>query len=241
MALEAVTFDLWNTLLFEEPGALFEDRVRVWREILGSAGIAVDTAPLRRAHEAALAAYQHAWRAGRQFRSPEATEAALADLGLEVDDGVLPALVESFHRAGELTELHLTPGIERCLSALTDAGLELAVVCDIGLTPSSALRTQLDGLGLLGYFGHLAFSDEVGVYKPDAAIFHAALEGVGGVAPANAAHVGDRRRTDVGGAAALGMTTVRYVGVFDDADDGPEAGAVVRHHDDLPKALGVSG
>jgi FMN phosphatase YigB (HAD superfamily) len=241
MALEAVTFDLWNTLLFEEPGALFGDRVRVWHEILAGAGVAVDAGRLRRAHEAALADYQEAWRAGRQFRSPEATAAVLADLALEVDEELRPALVDSFHRAGELTTLHPTPGIQGCLRALAAAGLELAVVCDIGLTPSSALRTQLDGLGLLGHFGHLAFSDEVGVYKPDPAIFHAALQGVGGVAPEHAAHVGDRRRTDVGGAAALGMMTVRYVGVFDDDDEGPEADTVLSDHGDLPKALGLAG
>ena len=241
MALRAVTFDLWNTLMYEEPGALFTDRVLVWGEILRDAGVAVDAGRLQKAHEEALVAYQQAWRDGRQFRSPEATTAVLASLGLEVDDGLRPLLIDSFHRAGESTVLHPTPGVEGCLTALVGAGLPLAVVCDIGLTPSSALRTQLDRLGLLQYFAHLAFSDEVGVYKPEAQIFHAALWGMGGVAPGEAAHVGDRRRTDVGGADALGMTTVRYVGVYDDDEAGPEADVVVSDLGELPKALGLAG
>ena len=66
---------------------------------------------------------------------------------------------------------------------------------------------------LLGYFDHWSFSDEVGWYKPAPEIFRHALDGLGGVAPERAAHVGDLRRTDVAGARAMGMTAVRYRGV----------------------------
>ncbi|MBW3616050.1 MAG: HAD hydrolase-like protein [Actinobacteria bacterium] len=55
--------------------------------------------------------------------------------------------------------------------------------------------------------------------------------------PGAAAHVGDNRRTDVAGANAMGMTSVRYRGVFDDTSEWPEADIVVAHHDDLLQAL----
>lgn len=61
-----------------------------------------------------------------------------------------------------------------------------------------ALRERLDAL---------AISHDVGVRKPRAELFAAALDALG-VAPAEAVHVGDDLRADVAGAAALGLRTV---------------------------------
>ena len=53
-------------------------------------------------------------------------------------------------------------------------------------------------------------------YKPAPEIFEHALAGLGGVDPAEAAHVGDLRRTDIAGARAMGILALRYRGVNDD-------------------------
>jgi putative hydrolase of the HAD superfamily len=97
----------------------------------------------------------------------------------------------------------------------------------------------LEKHGLLDWFDHWSFSDEVGVYKPDRRIFDHALAGLGGIDPAEAAHIGDLRRTDIAGAKALGITAVRYTGVYDDphVDGLPEADLVVADHAELPAAL----
>ena len=95
---------------------------------------------------------------------------------------------------------------------------------------------------MLELFDHWSFSDEVGAYKPDPAIFEHALAGLGGVAPSSAAHVGDLRRTDVAGARAMGMTAVRYTGAFDDdSQPDPEGHHVVGAHAELPGVLGIVG
>ena len=78
------------------------------------------------------------------------------------------------------------------------------------MTPSTSLRRQLERHGLLDYFDHWSFSDEVGWYKPAPQIFEHALAGLGVTEPARAAHVGDLRRTDVAGARAHGLLSVRY-------------------------------
>jgi FMN phosphatase YigB (HAD superfamily) len=123
---------------------------------------------------------------------------------------------------------------------LSDAGLRLGIICDVGMTPSTSLRDILEHHGLLSLFDHWSFSDEVGHYKPSPAIFAHALDGLGGVDPSRAAHVGDLRRTDIAGALAFGMTAVRYTGAFDDVEgEGPEAPFVVASHDDLPGVLGI--
>jgi len=101
------------------------------------------------------------------------------------------------------------------------------------------LREHLIRRGLLPLFDHWSFSDEVGAYKPSPVIFEHALEGLGGPEPERVAHVGDLRRTDVAGALGMGMTAVRYTGVFDDdSADLPEGHHVVADHADLPAVLG---
>ena len=236
--IEAVTFDFWNTLVWEAPGQLVEGRLRAWAGLLEEAGIPTEAGRLATAHEAAFSEYQAAWKANRQYVVADATARMLAVLELDVEDDLRAALVRSFGEAGAATDLHLADGVGDCLRALRADGVDLGIVCDIGLTPSPTLLGLLDRRGLLELFGGWAFSDEVGVYKPEPEIFLVALEQLG-AGPEGAAHVGDRFRTDVAGARNLGMVSVRYTGVYDDPDRHlPEADIVVGQLADLPAALG---
>src|SRR5436309_9875620 len=239
--LQAVTFDYWNTLVYEDRGHLRGRRLQAWAGILEEAGFPVERERLDAVFDASWEKYLEAWTANQQYRAVQAAEDILEALGFDVPGDVRDALMDAFGRAGDKAELHLTDGVERCLRVLKTAGLRLGIVCDVGMTPSSTLKAHLERHGVLVLFDAWAFSDEVGVYKPAPEIFEHALAGVGGVAPERAAHVGDLRRTDVAGARAMGMTSVRYVGVFDDeTQPEPEADHVVGHHDELPKALGIS-
>ncbi|MGO4536535.1 HAD family hydrolase [Leifsonia sp. 2MCAF36] len=68
-------------------------------------------------------------------------------------------------------------------------------------------RRKVETVGLDARIEHLIASGELGVVKPDAAIFHAACQTFG-VRPDQAAYVGDRLRTDAIGAAQAGLTGV---------------------------------
>jgi FMN phosphatase YigB (HAD superfamily) len=120
--------------------------------------------------------------------------------------------------------------------------VRIGIVCDVGFMPSWRLRDELGRHGVLGCFDHWSFSDEVGVYKPDARIFRHALAGLGHVEPHRAAHIGDIRRTDMAGARNMGMRAVRFAGVHDDDDEtsGPEGDAVVTDYGALLPALGLA-
>jgi len=112
------------------------------------------------------------------------------------------------------------------------------VVCDTGLTPGRVVRRHLERVGLLSLLDVHVFSDEVGVPKPDPRVFRAALAPFG-VPPAEAAHVGDLRRTDVAGARGMGMTSVRLCEPHDDEVDLPDADHVVRGLAELVPLLGL--
>jgi putative hydrolase of the HAD superfamily len=109
-------------------------------------------------------------------------------------------------------------------------------VCDTGVTPGPVVRRHLDALGLLAPLGVQIFSDEVGFPKPDPRAFRAALAPFG-CAPGRAVHVGDLRRTDIAGARALGMRSVRIAAHHDDASNLPEADAVAASHAELRSLL----
>ena len=154
-------------------------------------------------------------------------------LDLEPPPDVLAALAGDLHRSrGRRRSACSRRASRTACGALRASGLRIGIVCDVGMTPSSALIRLLDDRGLLPLFDHWSFSDEVGVYKPDPAIFRHALAGLGDPAPDRVAHVGDRTRTDVAGAIGMGMVAVRYTGVYDDGDEGPPADHVIARHAD---------
>lgn len=244
--LEAVTFDFWNTLVSDAAAGLHDQRVEAWLGLLEEEGFRSERTELDAAMGDARRRHDDEWRAGRQFGVERSVEHALEAVGLEVPHDLRGRLVEIFATVGAAAELELTPGIADCLDACRAAGLRVGIVCDVGLTPSTALRAFLARAGLLERFDGWAFSDEVGAYKPAPAIFRHALSELGGAAPERAAHVGDLRRTDVAGARALGMLSVRYAGVFDDPGAGAagapveDADVVVRSHAEVPQALGIA-
>jgi FMN phosphatase YigB (HAD superfamily) len=238
-AIEAVTFDYWNTLVYEDRGHLRGRRLEAWAGILEDAGFACEREQLEMVFEASWERYVTAWQGNEQYLAVQAAEDAIESLGFDLPSDVRDGLSDAFGRAGEDAELHLTDGVEGCLHALKDAGVRLGIICDVGFTPSTVLRDHLIRHGVLPLFDHWSFSDDVGAYKPSPVIFEHALEGLGGVLPERTAHVGDLRRTDVAGALALGMTSVRYAGIFDDdSADQPEAHHVVKSHSAVPRVLG---
>ena len=241
-AIEAVTFDFWNTLVYELRGDLRSRRLEAWAGLLEEAGFALERVELEAVYDGAWDAYVASWKANEQFHAAQAAELIIERLGFKVPADVREALLEAFGRAGEEAELHLAEGVEACLHTLKDAGVKLGIICDVGFTPSAVLRDHLIRCGLLPLFDHWSFSDDVGAYKPSPVIFQHALDGLGGPMPARVAHVGDIRRTDVAGALAMGMVAVRYTGIADDdSQPEPEAHHVVAHHDELPAVLGIVG
>ncbi|MBS1846928.1 MAG: HAD family hydrolase [Actinobacteria bacterium] len=226
VVVEAVTFDYWNTLVREAPGVR-EFRVRQWTEQLERAGSPVDAMLLDAAFDAASCAFDAANRAGSPLDGYETVRVALDVLAVDVDvdpeTDTAASLVATMTDPPPRCRPLLEPNVAATLEVLRSAGVRIGIVCDVGLIASTTLRGYLAAHGVLDLFDHTSFSDEVGARKPDPAIFRHALAGLGDVAPEHAVHVGDLHRTDVAGAKAMGMTSVRYTGVFDDPD--PDAAA----------------
>lgn len=243
--IRAVTFDFWNTLICQQ-SQIRDRRLQAWLGILEGEGLALERSHLDAAYGSAWKRFDAAWKANLSYSAYDAVRDCLAHLGLAPPPDVVKALVEVVTDPDPTWSPEPTPHVEMALAALSDAGVKIGIICDVGLSPSYTLRRYLTDHGLMGYFDHWSFSDEVGTFKPDARIFHHALEGLGGFAPAETAHIGDLRRTDVAGAQSMGIFAVRYRGVADDKgshNDGTldiEGDAVVSDHRDLAAALGLA-
>lgn len=246
-ALAAVTFDYWNTLCCEPPGGyLRARRLEAMSQVLvdagvGSAGVVLSV--LEASYDAAWRGWNEAWRANRrQFSGVDAAHSICDAVEHAFGSAaVRPLLLDAFAGQGARADLILVDGAADALAALSERGIRLGIICDVGFTPSPVLLGHLERHGLLGYFDHWSFSDEVGVYKPDRRIFEHALAGLGGFDPGRCVHVGDRRRTDVAGAQALGMRAVRITSVFeDDENQGPSGDVVISSYKELLPALGLS-
>jgi HAD superfamily hydrolase (TIGR01549 family) len=208
---------------------------------VGSAGVVLPV--LTAAYDAAWLRWNDSWRANRQFTGVDAAHSiadALERKFPDLERSLRARLLEAFAGQGEDAELTLVDGVSDVVAALSACGIRLGIICDVGFTPSPALLGHLERHGLLKFFDHWSFSDEVGVYKPDRRIFEHALEGLGRPDPARCVHIGDRRRTDVVGARAVGMRAVRITAVYEDtSDDEPSGDVVISSYEDLLPALGL--
>lgn len=232
-AIEAVTFDFWNTIAQVPPGAMSDVRRRSVAAACEECGVEVEAEALARILDAVGSRYQRSWEAGEHFHPDAGVEMLVRELGVE--GAAREAVGEAFLTAARETEIGLAPDVGFALEGLRQRGVRIGIVCDVGFTGGAELRALLEDRGLLEHFGGWAFSDEVGHYKPSPRIFEAAL-GALEARPEEAMHVGDLRRTDVAGAASLGMRTARYTGLHDDPDlaAGPEAEFVLATHRQLP-------
>lgn len=123
-------------------------------------------------------------------------------LGLRLD------LCKVFSRWRELQEA--TPEYWRAfdfahsvLEKLRRKGFRLGVISNWDPSARSTLARQ----GLADYFEHVVISSEVGIEKPDEAIFRLALE-KGGVSASDCLYVGDNYYDDAVGSMKVGMSSV---------------------------------
>lgn len=217
MPIRAVTIDFWGTLFHDPP--TFGDRHKARRladfdAILTRAGARVSARDLDRAYEASGAVLREVWMRHRDLPVAEHVAAILEALGAglaaRLPAEARQALAHAYARPALLAPPVVAAGAAEALRALAARGLTLCVVSNAMRTPGATLRELLRRHGLLDHFAHTTFSDEVGVRKPDPAIFRLTLDAVG-ARPDEAVHVGDDPVLDVVGARAAGLRVIQLV------------------------------
>ena len=206
-------------------GVIYDDRVyaEAWRRALREAGASFTDAEFDEEYAACRAAQD------RSFRR------RLADrfLGTDAD---LAALETMAARHWDYPPSALHDDVVGCLATLRAAGYRLGVIAN----QPSQVRGAMARDGLVSSFEVWGVSDDLGLHKPDPALFVHALE-TAGVEPGRAVMVGDRLDYDVLPAKAAGMRTVWVLRGEAPDEPSPEQLAVpdaaIRDLTQLPDAL----
>jgi putative hydrolase of the HAD superfamily len=122
------------------------------------------------------------------------------------------------------------PGARETVLDLQASGYRVAVVSNSDGTVAEALSIA----GFAGLFELVIDSTDVGISKPDPAIFRLALEQLG-VGAGDSWYVGDSHYHDVGGARAAGLAASVLI---DPLDLGPDGELSVKSILELPGLLG---
>lgn len=243
--LQAVIFDLWNTLVADPP-ELTGRREALRLERLGEAVAAHLPLEGSQAQQVVESAYramleemsvQH--RLGRDLSLEERVVLLLSRVSPEASAS--PALVEdameAFVASPQAIPPAVQPGALEAVLALRKAGVRIGLISNTGPSPGRGLRPVLQAHGLLPHFDVLTFSDEVGVCKPAPEIFQRTLAALD-VSPSSTAFIGDDPELDVAGPLRVGMWTVQ---VGERSIQGPADGlrphARIKSMDELTGAL----
>lgn len=213
-----------ETVFFDIGGVLYDDTIyaRAMHTALRALGGSFTDDEFGDAYRMARAAQAGSFRVllARRFLGPDA------------DMGALEAEA-SKHWAYPTEALH--DDVRPCLAAIAGR-YRLGIIAN----QPSAVRDAMRRDGLDAYFEVWGVSDDVGLEKPDPALFaHVLMEA--GVEPPRSVMVGDRLDYDVRPAKAAGMRTVWVL--RGEAPDDPtamqlgEADAAIHGLDELPAAL----
>ena len=245
MRLEAITFDLWDTVIHDDSDepvraqmglrTKTEERIhRIWKALQEHADVPIEQVCL--AYRKVNDEFNYAWH--EEFITwtvMDRLTRILSDLGHGLPSAEQEALVDSL----EYMEIEIPPkpvdGIHEALEAVSSQ-FPLAVVSDAIFTPGRYLRTWLEQHELAHHFSGFAFSDEVGRSKPHPDIFNSAASQLG-TDLVHMAHIGDREHNDIKGAHALGMKGILFAGTRAADRQMTSADGVFTNYTELPDIL----
>ena len=212
LAREAVSFDLFDTLVDQEMGRLplvdWNGR-RVPSTVDALLALVAERAPVERdrffavMREVDRELREPRFAEGRELPTLERFQQVVRRLGID-DGGDALALALTAEHMRWIRGCTSYPGHHAELLARLAARRRLALCSNFSHT-ETALEV-VDELGARPHFAVLVVSEAVDARKPFPKIFEAVLDGLG-LAPEQVLHVGDNLRADVAGAAALGMRT----------------------------------
>lgn len=204
-SVEAVGFDLFNTLITMGDGAL-KDAVDRLARSLRQSGLELDEDRFVEDHRSAAVRFiQETRRDGRETHNRFWIQAALEVQGVRLspDDPRIGRGVEAYFSAF-LEHVRLIPGT---LDMLETVGRRFRLGLLSNFTHTPAALTILDALGLEPYFEVCVISGAIGYRKPHARAFEALVRGLG-VDSGRTLYVGDDPEPDIAGALQNGLRPV---------------------------------
>jgi putative hydrolase of the HAD superfamily len=208
----SVTFDLWDTLLNDQPGYDKErrdTRCTGMLNTLNSYDLKPSRSKLLEAYDKSGTWLQTAWQTHREISTAEQARRIATEAVVSLPDNL--ELIRELEDAYVRPVLELPPRLSdeavETLSGMRDRCLRIGLICNIGRSSGKVLRDLLRDFKILDFFDVTIFSDEVGIRKPDRRIFEVAASGLG-VDISTVVHIGDHPEADAWGAKQAGMRAI---------------------------------
>lgn len=212
--IRGITFDLWHTVLREPmedfSGFLKDKRTKAMMEILHDYGLSFPLEDVERAYDVQTDRLWEIWNRGVEIDQKAQIGVMLSALGIparEIDEALAENLLTPYNEAISLVPPVPFDGASELFADLREKGISLAIISNTGRTHGEFFRELMDAIDLARYFDVMTFSNEVGIRKPNEAIFLRTLEKMN-VPAKDAMHVGDHPATDIVGAKNAGMRGV---------------------------------
>ncbi len=213
--IKAVTFDLWETLLFEKDGASQQRTIVRCKNLacaLSKLGIKVTVEQVESALNKMICSLLEIWDKNKDVTY-------LDQINLIVKHASNGSVMLSEQSVEELSSAYISPVFEvrpyinpdaqKVLQELESKNRLIGLICNTGLTPGSGLRRFLSDENMAEYFDVMTFSDELGIRKPDPKIFLSTAKKLK-VKPYEVVHVGDNLKSDVWGAKNAGLKAIYF-------------------------------
>ncbi len=215
LRIRAVTFDLWETLLFERHGANSERtkvRCRNIAKTLDEFGIRVSSEEVNLAMKKTISSLLTIWEENKDVDHLTQVQLIIkniADDKVSLNNECVNKLSQAY--VAPLFEVppYLNPDVYEVLQKLRDHRVFIGLICNTGLSPGKVLRDLLADWNVVGFFDFMVFSDEVGIRKPDSGIFHLVAKKLK-VQPSECVHVGDNLNSDVDGVKNAGFKAIHF-------------------------------
>ncbi len=252
--IEAITFDFWDTLAIDDSDeakrkalglpSKQDARIQLFIDKVTAHHPEITARRAKQAYKRANERFRKIWH--DEHRTPSvATRISYAyeELGLMPKAGGYARLlreIDELIREIEVMEIRIppdfVPGLDSTLYQLAQE-YRLGIVSDTIHTNGRGLRGLLAQRGILNYFSHLVFSDEVGISKPSPLVFRQAAIGLD-IPPERIVHVGDRESNDVEGPLAIGMKALLFIGAIDRrVNEKTRAHDFFKHFSELPNKV----
>jgi putative hydrolase of the HAD superfamily len=215
--IRAVTFDLWETLLFEEDGSDLQRRaIRRNRltQLLNGFGLGVSVEEVETALKETIADLVKIWDKNKDVPHLDVIRiffkyASRGRFSLKSEwlDELSKAYVSPLFEVPP----YLNPDVGEVLQWLIEEKKRVGIICNTGMTPGAELRRFLSQAGVAKYFRVMIFSNEVGVRKPDRTIFTLTAKALN-TRPRQIVHIGDNLKTDVWGAKNASFRAIHLSG-----------------------------
>ncbi len=213
-SIEAVTFDLWQTLLVDRPewGQGRRDlRIDGTQQVLREAGEEFSREELEEAYLQCLRTCREINETGRDLPFTDRIDCFIDSIGEGLRDrlgeGGVRRIAESYANSfyGHPSRPH--EAASAILAQLKAAHYRIGLISNTDMTPGVLFREYMERLDILKYFDVLTFSDEAGYPKPAREIFEMTSAALG-IGPLRTVHVGDHFVNDVVGAQGVGMKAI---------------------------------